>query len=54
MPKRWVSNYLTWVQLKTHPLPKPEILGRSHLMCEVARFVYFNLVLSGVFEYVIG
>jgi hypothetical protein len=21
MPKRWDSNYLTWVQLKTHPLP---------------------------------
>ena len=54
MPKRWRNIYLAWVQLKSHPLPKPEILGRPHLMCVVARFVSFNLVLSGVFEYAIG
>ena len=29
MPKRWVSNYLTWVQLKTQPLPNCQCITRA-------------------------
>ena len=45
MPKRWLSNYLTWVQLKTQPLPELQFNTRA-IPLYLGSPVSFNVISS--------